>query len=92
MPKKRAHIIVRGYVQGVGYRFEAIRQARALGLKGWVRNEPDGSVELLAEGEEEALGELSSWCRQGPWGARVSDMEVEWEEPREDLRDFNAIL
>ncbi len=92
MPEKRAHVIVRGYVQGVGYRAGAIRRARTFGLKGWVRNKPDGSVELLAEGEEKALRELLSWCRQGPWGARVSDLQVEWEELQGDLHGFDAIL
>lgn len=92
MADKRAHVIVRGFVQGVGYRAGAIRRARALGLRGWVRNKSDGSVELLAEGDEEALGEFLGWCRQGPWGASVTDLEVDWEEPQGNLRGFDAIL
>mgnify|MGYP005857283447 CR=1 FL=1 len=63
---------IEGRVQGVGYRRNAAREATRLGLGGWVRNVADGSVELLAEGEEEALALLARWCYQGPPGARVT--------------------
>ena len=62
--------IVTGRVQGVGYRFFAERAARDLELRGWVRNLPDGSVETVAEGEEEAIARYFDRLRQGPRGAR----------------------
>ena len=61
-----------GRVQGVGYRLSCQRQARQLGLSGWVRNRPDGTVEVEAEGPVQLLGELQMWCSRGPQGADVS--------------------
>lgn len=58
-------------VQGVGFRYAARREARRLGLRGWVRNLEDGSVELRAEGERGALAEFRAWLDEGPEGARV---------------------
>ncbi|KEF41792.1 MAG: acylphosphatase [Cyanobium sp. CACIAM 14] len=65
---------MRGVVQGVGYRAGCHGQAVSLGLGGWVRNRPDGSVELEAEGPPQQLGELRLWCEKGPAGARVSSV------------------
>lgn len=67
-------------MQGVYFRAETRSQARRLGLGGWVRNLPDGSVEAVAEGERGAVEELVRWCRKGPPAARVDDVEVRWEE------------
>jgi acylphosphatase len=67
---------VRGRVQGVGYRAACQATASALGLGGWVRNRPDGTVELQAEGPEQALAELRLWCERGPSGAQVSGVSV----------------
>ncbi|MCS5693037.1 acylphosphatase [Cyanobium sp. FGCU-6] len=64
-------MIVRGVVQGVGYRASCRRQAIELGLSGWVRNRPDGSVEVEAEGEPQRLTELQLWCEKGPEAAQV---------------------
>jgi acylphosphatase len=69
-------MIVRGLVQGVGYRACCRRQALDLGLSGWVRNRPDGSVELEAEGPPHRLGELRLWCEKGPPGAQVSSVSI----------------
>jgi len=74
---KTVRIVVRGRVQGVGYRDWAAREARALRLAGWVRNRLDGSVELLAAGEERALEEFAARCRRGPPVARVDALRVE---------------
>lgn len=71
--------IVRGYVQGVGFRYFVRRQAQALGLTGWVRNRPDGSVEVVAEGERSTLGALLGALRSGPSEADVQDIDVKWE-------------
>ena len=67
---------VTGRVQGVSFRWYTQEQARRLAVSGWVRNEPDGSVLLHAEGDDEAVDALVSWCRQGPGLARVSHVAV----------------
>lgn len=77
---KQLHIAVVGRVQGVYFRASARDLARRLGLRGWVRNRPDGSVELLAEGTEQALGQLLAWCRRGPPAAEVERVEAQWAE------------
>ena len=59
-----------------------------LGLKGWVRNCPDGSVEAVAEGEKKKIAELVEWCRQGPPGARVHNVAVQWEDYKKEFPDF----
>ncbi len=74
--------VVRGRVQGVGYRFFALRAARELGLNGWVRNLPDGSVETLAEGEADALAQFVKRLGYGPLTSRVDGVAVEIVEPQ----------
>jgi acylphosphatase len=74
---KARRAIVRGRVQGVGYRFFAERAARELDVRGWVRNLPDGSVEAVAEGEEDAITRFFDRLRQGPRGARVEQLAEE---------------
>ncbi len=76
--QKRFHIWVSGKVQGVFFRAHTVEVAERLGLSGWVRNLPDGRVEIVAEGEEIHLRQLLDWCRQGPPRARVD--RVEWRE------------
>lgn len=63
-------------VQGVGFRYSTLRQARLLGLSGYVRNLPGGGVEVLAEGEAQRLEQLRSWLRHGPPGAYVRRLEL----------------
>ncbi len=70
--------VVRGRVQGVGFRYSAVREARRLGLRGTVANLPDGSVGVEAEGSRAALEALLAWLRRGPPGARVSGVDVSW--------------
>jgi acylphosphatase len=67
---------VEGRVQGVGYRAATLRRASELGLSGWVRNRDDGTVEVEAEGNLQALGELRLWCEKGPVAARVSGVSA----------------
>ena len=67
---------VTGRVQGVSFRWYTQEQARSLGVTGWVRNEPDGSVLVHAEGEDDAVDALVAWCRSGPSLAHVSDLAV----------------
>ena len=75
MTARRA--VVHGMVQGVGFRFFAQRSARALGVRGWVRNRADGTVESLVEGDEAAVTEYLARLGKGPLGSRVDDVEVE---------------
>lgn len=72
----RRHAIIRGRVQGVAFRQHTCQRASGLGVNGWVRNLPDGSVELLAEGEASAVEALLEWCRTGPPAARVDGIDV----------------
>ena len=67
---------VTGRVQGVSFRWYAAREATRLGLAGWVRNEPDGSVRAHAEGPDDAVHEFVAWCRQGPPAARVEQVST----------------
>ena len=73
---RSVRVSVTGRVQGVGYRIWAERSASALGLRGWVRNRVDGSVELLATGDDAAIAALIDACRQGPRAALVADVTV----------------
>ena len=77
----RVHVRIRGRVQGVFFRAEARARAESLGIAGWIRNAEDGSVEAAFEGDEERVQSMVGWCRRGPAGARVDDVEVESEEP-----------
>lgn len=77
----RLHAIVRGRVQGVGYRWFVQREASALGLSGGVRNLRDGTVEVEAEGPRNALEALVERLREGPFGSDVSAVETAWFEP-----------
>lgn len=86
----RAHVLVEGLVQGVFFRQSAVDEARRLGLRGWVRNCPDGRVELEAEGEREKVEALVRWCGRGPPAARVEGVEVRWAAPRGDLTPFSV--
>jgi acylphosphatase len=70
---------IEGRVQGVGFRWATGQQARSLDVAGWVRNNPDGAVEAVFEGEPERVDALVAWCRRGPGGARVDDVRVELE-------------
>jgi acylphosphatase len=87
---KRLHAFVRGRVQGVGFRAATVEQARRIGLRGWVRNRLDESVEVVAEGGEPELRKLESFLRVGPRLANVTALEVHWEEPQNDLVAFGV--
>jgi acylphosphatase len=73
----QARLTISGLVQGVGYRDWTMTAARRLGLSGWVRNRRDGSVEVLAVGEEKAVGAMIDACRHGPPMARVGSVDIE---------------
>ncbi len=77
---KRAELKITGQVQGVFFRAFAQSKAQELGLKGWVRNEPDDSVKVIAEGQERKLKEFIEWCKEGSPSAKVDKVEVVWQE------------
>jgi acylphosphatase len=85
---RRVRALVRGRVQGVGFRYDTVRVARGLGLRGWVRNTAEGHVELVAEGPAEHVERLLAWCRQGPPAARVTGVEHRDEPPTTPLAAF----
>jgi acylphosphatase len=85
----RAHAIVTGRVQGVCYRSETHYKAQSLGVKGWVKNLRDGTVELVVEGDRGSVEKLITWCRRGPEFARVEGVQVTWEEPTGTFKDFD---
>lgn len=88
----RLHAIVRGKVQGVYFRDSTVQEAATRGLRGWVRNLPDGrTVEVLAEGPRPALDELLTWLHQGPPRARVDAVDTDWSEPKNDLVSFTML-
>lgn len=82
MSRARARAVISGRVQGVFFRAETRDRARSLGLGGWVRNNPDGTVEAVFEGERERIESMLEWCRRGPSLAGVEDVEAAWEEPQ----------
>ena len=86
---RRVYITVAGRVQGVFFRANTREVAQRLGLSGYVRNLPDGRVEVVAEGEEEALRKLVDWCHEGPPLARVERVEVRWENPTGEFSGFH---
>lgn len=75
---ERLHAVVRGDVQGVGFRYFVQRRADALGLRGWVRNNDDGTVEVVAEGDKPELEQLKHSLEEGPRTARVARVDAEW--------------
>lgn len=83
----RRRLIVHGRVQGVGFRYTLARQAQSRGVAGFASNRPDGTVEVVLEGEQDAVESLVRWCEEGPRGAVVDGVEVSEEQP-EGLRGF----
>ncbi len=79
MKNVRAHVIVHGRVQGVWFRASTEREASRLGVNGWVKNLPNGTVEAVFEGEEEHVKRVVAWCRRGPSAAHVTKVDVDYE-------------
>ena len=88
--QKRLEIVVSGRVQGVWFRASTREEALRLGLRGWVRNLPDGRVEAVFEGAVPALEQMLAWCKTGPRGARVERADARWAEPADDLDGFSV--
>ena len=87
--QKRLTIVVSGRVQGVWFRASTGEEAILLGLRGWVRNLPDGRVEMALEGEEHPLRQMLAWCKTGPAGARVDRADARWEMTTNEFECFS---
>jgi acylphosphatase len=90
MPAVRAHCFVEGRVQGVFFRDSTWQRAREVGVSGWVRNLPDGRVEVVAEGQRENVEALVAWLRGGPKYARVDELGTTWESASGEFADFTV--
>ena len=84
------HVYVNGWVQGVGYRYFVVNTALALGLRGYVRNVSDGSVEVLAQGTRPNLERLLTMLQRGPAAAEVNRIRTHWGQPTEHLSGFHV--
>lgn len=90
MTVRRVHLVIKGLVQGVSYRASAQDEARRLGVKGWVRNLPNGDVESIAEASSETVERFITWCHHGPEEARVTDVLVTEPGSSESFSDFQV--
>ena len=86
--RARLHLIISGRVQGVGFRFSAYDKAKDLALAGWVRNLPDGDVEIVAEGSRENSQMLAAWAHLGPPSAHVTQVREDWMEVTGEFAEF----
>ena len=91
MAAKRVNLIIRGRVTGVFFRAATQREARRLGVMGWVKNRNEGSVEILAEGDEDSVKEIISWAHHGPSAARVDSVDVRWRSYTGEFSDFRIV-
>lgn len=89
-PARRVHAIVHGLVQGVNFRAYTVREARRLGLTGWVRNKADGTVETIAEGSQEQLSVFIDFLHTGSPSAHVRNVEVTLSEAHGDMDSFSV--
>ena len=85
----RAQVVIHGIVQGVFFRASTREEAIRIGVGGWVRNLPDGTVEALFEGEKKKVEEIVAWCHKGPPGARVSGVDIAWETCKGEFEQFD---
>ncbi|MEW5895903.1 MAG: acylphosphatase [Candidatus Omnitrophota bacterium] len=89
MESRRVHVLIAGIVQGVFFRSFMKEKAQELGVKGWVKNRVDGTLESVMEGKKDAVDELISWCRKGPPMADVDYIHLEREDFRDEFKSFN---
>lgn len=87
---KRVHVYVTGRVQGVFFRHNTMVKAKELGLKGWVRNTKDGRVEIVCEGDGNSIDKMITWCKKGPSGASVENLNFQWEEFKNEFSNFQV--
>ncbi len=87
----RVRLVIEGRVQGVFFRDSARKQAMRADVNGWVRNRPEGTVEVVAEGQEEQVRKLVEWCRHGPPSARVTRVRETQEHFSGEFSDFQVV-
>lgn len=88
----QVHLLISGFVQGVGFRVFVQREAKKLGITGWTKNLRDDRVEVLAQSDnEKKLKELIKICEKGPFLAEVKDISIEWQDPQEQFESFEKI-
>jgi len=87
----KAHVIVSGRVQGVYFRGNTRREAQKHDVNGWVRNLPDGRVEAIFEGKKENVNKLIDIVKKGPSHAKVTNLEIEWQEYKDEFKDFQIL-
>ncbi len=90
-PDIRVHVIVSGSVQGVFFRANTKSEADRLEVCGWARNRMDGTVEITAEGKKDNIDRFIQWCRKGPPGAVVKNVELNREEFKDEFKSFNIV-
>jgi len=89
--KTRAHLIIKGHVQGVWFRASTKQQAERHGLVGWVKNTRDGAVEAVVEGEKQRVDDLIHWCHEGPPLSTVETVHVEYQKFNNEFSSFDII-
>jgi acylphosphatase len=87
----RAHLIIKGVVQGVSFRHHTKLKAQFLGLTGWVRNLETGEVEAVFEGPEDKVKDMVEWCKKGPMHAKVENIEIKVENHKGEFKRFERI-
>jgi len=88
---KKVNIKIYGRVQGVFFRYNTKKVADKLSVKGWVKNNSDGTVELIAEGDDKSVDCLVNWCRKGPIGAKVDKVNVKEAKYKKEFKDFSIV-
>lgn len=88
---RRVNLKIYGRVTGVFFRHNTKKLADKLTVKGWVRNNPDDTVEIMAEGDDEAIDTLIRWCKKGPLGAKVDKIDIKEEKHKKEFKDFSII-
>jgi len=88
---KKVNIKIYGRVQGVFFRHNTKKVADKLSVRGWIRNQLDGSVEIIAEGDDKSVDGLINWCRKGPIGAKVENIEVKEVKYKKEFDSFSIV-
>lgn len=89
---KQVHLLIAGFVQGIGFRQFIKHEARKRGVAGWVRNLPNGTVEALLQAKKPILDEMITFCKKGPMSTQVKDVAIEWQEAASQYSDFSIII
>ena len=90
MAKKQVQVTIKGHVQGVFFRGNTRDRANRMGIEGWVKNQANGDVKAVFEGDEELLEDMIDWCHKGPPMARVDEVKTTWKEATGDFEEFRV--